>query len=156
MRGLYYVVFRIFRFAIDKGVDRETPFFYTSLAVTLLVGFNIYTIYILLNYLNLIRDITEVLPNKFYILIPVFILWNFIYFGIAKPKRFLSYNFEKTKKGGFAVVGYIILTALTFVLVANLNRARLQQERLANPVKTEEVQEKKPSLESKIRKWFKG
>lgn len=54
-----------------------------------------------------------------------------------------------------AVVGYIVLTALTFILVANLNRARLAKERLANPVETEEVQQKRPSLEGKIRKWFK-
>lgn len=152
MRVLYYLMFRIYRYAIDRGIERDIPFFYASLAATVLVGINLYTIYFLLNYSNLVRDF---LPNKFYVLIPMLILWSIIYFGIARPKRFLNYDFEKTRKGGLAVVGYIVLTALTFILVANLNRARLAEERLANPVKTEEVKEKKPSLEGKIRKWFK-
>lgn len=154
MRVLYYLMYRIYRYAIDRGIARDIPFFYVSLAVTVLVGYNLYTIYFLLNYLHLFKDITEYIPNKFYILIPTFILWSIIYFGIARPKRFLKYNFPQTKKGGFAVVGYMIFTALTFILVANLNRARLAEERLVNPVKIEEVQ-KKPSLEGKIRKWFK-
>lgn len=154
MRVLCYLMFRIYSFYVDRGIERDIPFYYMSLAVTVLVGFNLYTIYFLLNYLHFVGDITEYLPNKFYVLIPMAVLWSIIYFGIARPKRFLKYDFEKTIRGGFAVVGYMVLTALTFILVANLNRARLAEERLANPVKTEQVQ-KKPSLEGKIRKWFK-
>lgn len=152
MKILYYLMFRIYRFAIDRGIERDIPLFYVSLAVTVLIGVNVFTIYFLLNYLQLV-SIKEILPNKFYVLIPMSVLWSILYFGIARPRRFLNYSFEKTKKGSFAVVGYMILTASTFILVANLNRARLAEERLANPVKTEQVQ-KKPSLEGKIRKWF--
>lgn len=154
MKILYYLTFCIYRFAIDRGIERDIPLFYVSLVLTVLIGVNIFTIYFLLNYLHFVSDIKDFLPNKFYVLIPMVVLWSIIYFGIARPKRFLNYNFEKTKKGGFTVMGYMILTALTFILVANLNRARLAEERFANPVKTEQVQ-KKPSLEGKIRKWFK-
>lgn len=155
MKLLYYLMFRIYRFYLDRGIERDIPFFYMSVAVTVLIGVNTFTIFFLLNYFHLVRDITEILSNKYYVLIPISILWSIVYFGISKPKRFLNYDFGKTRKGGFAVVGYIVLTAITFILVANLNRARLAEDRLANPFKTEEVKEKKPSLEGKIRKWFK-
>ncbi|GAB3430188.1 hypothetical protein [Niabella aquatica] len=151
---LYYLTFRVYRFYIDKLNESHIPLIYTASVVSILLWINIFTLYALLAHLHLVRDMTEILPNKFYVLIPMSVLWGIIYFGIVRPRRFLNYDFEKTRKGGFAIVSYIVLTALTFVLVANLNRARLAEERLANPVKTEEVQ-KKPSLEGKIRKWFK-
>lgn len=154
MRVLYYLMFRIYSFYTDRGIERDIPFFYMSLAVTVLIWTNIFTVYGLLAHLNFVRDTTEIFPNKFYVLIPMSVLWSIIYFGIARPKRFLNCDFEKTRKGSFTVIGYIVLTAVTFILVGNLNRARLAEELLANPVKTEEVQ-KKPSLEGKIRKWFK-
>lgn len=153
MRLLYYLMFRISRFYTDRGIERDIPFFYMSVAVTILIGINIYSVYVYLVYIDLAKDVTEYFPNKFYPLIPMAVLWSIIYFGIVKPKRFLNYNFEKTKKGGFAVVGYMVVTAMTFILVANMNRARLAEERLSNHVKTEEVQ-KKPSLERKVREWF--
>lgn len=101
MRVLSYLMFRIYRFGTDRGIARDIPFYYVSLVVTLLVGFNLYTIYFLLNYFSLVRDIIEILPNKYYVLIPMCVLWSIIYFGIARPKRFLNYNFEKTRKGGW-------------------------------------------------------
>lgn len=151
---LYYLTFRIYRFYIDKLSEFHIPLIYTASVVSILLWINIFTLYALFAHLHLVSDITEFIPNKFYVLIPMSILWSIVYFGIIRPKGFLNYNFEKTKKGGFAVVGYIVLTILSFILVANLNRARLAEKGLANPVKTEEVQ-KKPSLEGKIRKWFK-
>lgn len=126
-----------------------------SWAVAVLVWTNIFTVYGLMSCLNIVGDIKKNLPNKFYVLIPTFVLWGVIYYGIARPKRFLNYNFQKSVKGGFLVVAYMVLTAVAFVIVANINRERLEKERLANPVKTEDVRKKRPSLEGKIRKWFK-
>lgn len=82
------------------------------------------------------------------------LLWSIIYFGIARPKRFLNYDFEKDKKGGWRVIIYILLTATFIIFEANFNRTKLTEEHLENTDQTEQVQ-KKPSLEGKVRKWFK-
>lgn len=154
MRVLCYLMFRIYQFYTDRGIERDIPFFYMSLAVTVLVGINLYTLFFALTYFNIIKSIPDFLSNRFYALIPISALWCIIYFGIARPKKFLNYGFEKTSRGGVRVVGYIIFTALAFILIANLNRSKLIEEKLTNQVSTKEVQ-KRPSLEGRIRKWFK-
>ena len=50
----------------------------------------------------------------------------------------------------FALIGHIVLVVLTFILVANLNRAGLVSGHFANLGKTEDVH-KKLSLEWKMK-----
>lgn len=154
MKVLYYLMFRIYTFYTERGIERDVPFFYISLVVTILLWTNMFSVYIFFIYFNIAEDILEYFPNKFYVLIPIFVLWSIIYFGIVRRKYFLNYDFDKSVRGGFLVIVYIIFTTVTFVLAANLNRARLVEKRLFNPIKTERIQENKPSLEGKIRKWF--
>ncbi|MDN3672411.1 hypothetical protein QWY99_04990 [Flavobacterium branchiarum] len=83
------------------------------------------TLYFLLDYLNLAIEIT----NKFYIVIFMVLVWFLNYFYIIKKEDFLKYDFQKDKRGGFIIVVFIALTVLLFVLVANLNRDKIFNER---------------------------
>jgi hypothetical protein len=154
MRVYNYFLFRVYRFYTDKMKETQMPLFYTSAVSTVVVGFNLFTVYAILDYL----DAVVMFSGKYLILIPAGVIWTITHFFFVKGKRFLEYGFKKGVKGGFLVISYIVLTAALFITVANLNRAKLEKQRLANPVKTEQIQkqkdEKPKSLEGRIRKWF--
>lgn len=95
MKGLYYLMFRIYRFYIDRRIERDIPLFYMSIAVTVFVWINIFTLYAFLASFHFVIYVDEVLPNKYYVVLPMAALWSIIYFGIGRPKRFLNYNFKK-------------------------------------------------------------
>lgn len=77
---------------------------------------------------------------------------NYILF--IKGKRFLNYNFKKDFKGGISIVVYILLTTITAISVANLNRSKIFEQRRKEPLKKHTP--RRPSLEGKIREWFKN
>jgi hypothetical protein len=96
-----------------------------SFVTTVLISVNLISIYFLFFYLNMLVEI----PNKFYIIIFMVLLWIFNYFFIIKKEKFLNYNFQKDKKGGYVIVIYIILTAVFAIMIANKNRERIFKER---------------------------
>ncbi len=149
MKVYYYLLFRIYRFYIDKINEKQIPLFYTCCVSTTLVYFNLYTTYTYLIYKGLFKDI---LPNKYYVLIPIGAILILNYFAFVKNKVFLDYKFKKDIKGGMAIIFYLVISIGLFIMVANCNRAKIKQQRLnhptANPIK------QKPSLEGKIRKWL--
>jgi len=150
MKIYYYFLFRVYRFYTDKMKETKIPLFYTSAVSTAVTGFNLFTIYSILNYI----EVVKMFSGKYLILIPTVILWGITHFLFVRGKAFLKYDFKKSIKGGFLVVAYIMFTAIAFIIVANLNRAKLAKGSIGNPVKNEQVQKKKPSLEGKIQNWL--
>jgi len=151
MKIYYYFLFRVYRFYTDKMKETQIPLFYTSAVSTAVTGFNLFTVYSFLDYM----EVVKMFSGKYLILIPTMILWVITHFLFVQGKRFLKYDFKKSVKGGFLVVAYILFTAVAFIIVANFNRAKLAKGSIGNPVKTEHVQKKEPSLERKIGNWLK-
>jgi hypothetical protein len=120
MKPYDYLLFRIYRFYTDKMEEREIPLFYTSVASSVLVVFNLLAIHSLLKYFELIPTV-----NKYFILIIAFLLWGINNFLIVKKKRFLERKFIKNIKGGWLVIIYIVLTAVFSIIIANYNRNKI-------------------------------
>jgi len=75
-------------------------------------------------------DISKILiPNEFSVFIYVIIFGLLNYYFFIKDKKFLNYGFEADKKGGYFIVVFIILMAVSFVFIANKNREKISQER---------------------------
>ncbi|MEE9348542.1 MAG: hypothetical protein V3U80_00680 [Flavobacteriaceae bacterium] len=74
-------------------------------------------------------------------------LFNYYYFVF--PKKFLNYNFKKDRKGTIAITIFVLVIFINTVVSSNYNRTKIFK---MSPI---EQIDKKPSLEGKVRKWFK-
>jgi hypothetical protein len=149
MRAYNYLLFRIYRFYTDRIKEKDIPLIYTSSVSTILVYFNLNTIYSYLVYKDVVK---EIIPNKFYALIPMVIIWVLNYFIFVRRARFLECNFRKDIRGGVFVIMYFLLTAALAINIANYSRSKITELRRNHPKVSQTKQ--KPSLEGKIRKWF--
>ena len=123
---LYYLLFRIYKFYTDRMKEKEIPLFYTSCVSTILIYFNLMTIYVLLVYWDLVA---EIITGKYYSLIPMAIIWLFNYFLFVRSEIFLKYNFRKDVKGGILIGFYIFITAASSIAVANYNREKILRDK---------------------------
>jgi RsiW-degrading membrane proteinase PrsW (M82 family) len=74
--------------------------------------------------------ITEkILPNKTSLIFFILIIGFFNYMFFIKPKNFLNYGFKTDKKGGFTIVGFLIIIVICFVFFANKSRDKIFKER---------------------------
>jgi len=149
MKVYNYLLFRIYRFYTDKIKEKDIPLIYTSTVSTVLVYFNLYAIYSFLVYKDFVK---ELMPNKYYVLITMGIIWILNYLFFVKRARFLECDFTKDIGGGVLIIIYFLFTITTSIVVANYSRAKIEIQRhshpTANPIK------QKPSLEGKVKKWF--
>ena len=150
MRAYYYFLFRVYKFYTDRMKENDIPLIYVASISTLLIFFNVFTVYSWLIYSDYFNDI---IPSKYYILIPIAIIWLLNYFVFVRREFFLECNFTKDIKGGLLIILYMVITAASFIIVANYNREKLLKHQQEHPV-TEQVKQR-PSLEGKIKKWWK-
>lgn len=151
MKIYNYLLFRIYRFYTDVMKEKEIPLVYVTTVSTLFIGFNLYTISSYLVFKDIIHEIISS-KSRVIVCLVVILFLNYVLF--IKSKRFLSYNFKKDFKGGISVVFYMLFTAIIFIWVANLNRAKIFEQRRKEPLK--EHTQRRPSLEGKIREWLKN
>jgi len=119
MRLYNYLIYRIYYFYIDIIKENDLPFFITSIVITILVFFNIFSIYGFIVNLYKIYLINEI----FYLISIWILIFIFNYIIIVKPGYFLEMNFNKTKKGTLGVLLYILLSIVLFIIVAEINRS---------------------------------
>ncbi|WP_131535593.1 hypothetical protein [Pedobacter nototheniae] len=150
MRAYYYFLFRVYKFYTDRMKENDIPLIYVASISALLIFFNVFTVYSWLIYCDYFNDI---IPSKYYILIPIAIIWLLNYFVFVRRELFLECNFTKDIKGGLLIILYMVITAASFIIVANYNREKLLKHQQEHPV-TEQVKQR-PSLEGKIKKWWK-
>lgn len=150
MRAYYYFLFRVYRFYTDGMKENDIPLIYVSSISTLLIFFNIFTVYSWLIYRDYLNDI---IPSKYYVLIPIAIIWLLNYFVIVRRKLFLECNFNKDINGGLLIILYMVITAASFIIVANYNREKLFKHQQGHQVR-EQVKQR-PSLEGKVKKLWK-
>jgi len=150
MRAYYYFLFRVYKFYTDRMKENDIPLIYVASISTLLIFFNVFTVYSWLIYSDYFNDI---IPSKYYVLIPIAIIWLLNYLVFVRRELFLECNFTKDIKGGLLIILYMVITAASFIIVANYNREKLLKHQQEHPV-TEQVKQR-PSLEGKIKKWWK-
>jgi hypothetical protein len=147
IRAYNYLLFRIYKFYTDRLKQNDSPFIYVTSVSTIFIYINLFSLYGLLVYNNVFNDI---IPGKYYVVIPLGIIWALNYFFFVKREYFLECNFKKDVKGGMLVVLYIFITISLFITIANYNRAKLFKQRREHPVNEQTKQT--PSLEGKIRR----
>ncbi|SFA42877.1 hypothetical protein SAMN04488511_103187 [Pedobacter suwonensis] len=71
MRAYYYFLFRVYKFYTDRMKKNDIPLIYVASISTLLIFFNVFTVYSWLIYSDYFNDI---IPSKYYVLIPIAII----------------------------------------------------------------------------------
>ena len=120
-KAYYYLCFRIYMFYKDTMNENDFPALFTSLAVTVILAVNLMSIY----YVFVTLGIVDEIPNKYYTLTFGFLVWLANYFLFIKQLKFLDYNFEKDEKGGYVIIGFLLITILFFIIVANCHRSQI-------------------------------
>ena len=111
---------------IKGSITRETevPLIYVSAISTILIAFNLFTIYATLNYFGYLT-----MFSLEYFVIALGILWLLNHLIFVRNKKFLDYSFNTHAVGSLLILAYILLTALSFIVLANKNRERIFSER---------------------------
>ena len=130
MKFYYYLLFRVFTSLNDprKKNDAMTINVLLTNVSTLIIWFIIYTLLLFID--NYCFTITEkILPNKTGLIFLVLFIGFLNYMFFIKPKKFLNYGFKTDKKGGFTIVGFLIIVVICFVFVTNKSRYKIFKER---------------------------
>lgn len=130
MRYYYYILYRIFNSLSEprKQNNARTINILLTNTSTLIVWFGIYTLLSYTDYYCFsISDI--LIPNKYFVFIYIIILAFLNYYFFIKDKKFLNYGFKADKKGGYSIIGFIVIVVLLFVFIANKNREKISKER---------------------------
>lgn len=121
IKPYHYLLFRIYRFYVDIMKEKDVPLIYVSAISSILIYINFLTFLPSLEFLSI--DINYYISNKIFVLFSLLFLWITNYLFFVRPKKFLKLNFKKDKTGGFLVLIYIILTAISFILIAKYHRS---------------------------------
>lgn len=136
MRAYEYFLFRIYMFYKNKMKDKRNLLLPTSFVSTTIICINLMTIYFYFIY----KDLVPAVPNKYFIVGFMIIIWLINYYSIIIKENFLKRNFHIDVKGGIAVIGYIIMTFFIFIVLANYNREKIFKYREINKIKLESHQ----------------
>jgi hypothetical protein len=130
MKAYYYLLFRLYSTLSDpkKQNDEKTIIYLTTSTSTFLLCFSLLTIILFID-VYFIEIVNQILLNKFIIILFMVIIGFFNYRLFIKGRKFLNYNFKSDKKGGYAIIGFIIFLAFIFVFIANINREKIFKER---------------------------
>ena len=129
MKIYSYLLFRIYHFYKDSKYENGNYTLSTSIVSTLLISIHVLTIYFLLR----INGIPLIELNFGIITGCMGFFWAVNYFLFVRNESFLHYNFTKDKKGGYFIIGYLLLTTFIVVYTAQLHRKQvLESPRCAN------------------------
>ncbi|REC61488.1 hypothetical protein DRF65_14950 [Chryseobacterium pennae] len=149
MKAYYYFLFRIYRYYKDKRNEGEFEALFSVAAVSsVILSFHLIGVYIITNYFDLVSVIT----NKVYMILFMIIVGCVNYYFFVRDKKFLNYGFQKDRKGGIYIIIYIFFLGISLIIVSNINREKIFEERRKNP--TIENTGNRKSLIGDIVKWF--
>jgi amino acid transporter len=129
MKSYYYLLYRIYNYYLEKGKEEIwVSISRTLLVSTLLIYFFLYTSCAYVDFYS-VKFLDKIVTGKTSVIILMAIIGLLNYWFFIKPKKFLNYGFKADKKGGYAIIGLIVLMAVSFVFIANKNRDRIFKER---------------------------
>jgi hypothetical protein len=130
MRAYYYLLFRLYNTLSEpkKQNNEKTVIYLATSTSTFLLCFLILTIILFIDF-YFFKILNQISPNKFIIILYMVVVGFLNYWFFIKGKKFLNYNFKTDKKGGYAIIGFITILALSFVFIANKNREKIFKER---------------------------
>ena len=129
MRLYNYLLFRLYDYYNRvRKEDAVLSLYFTVTASTLLIYLFLYTAFAYVDFYSL-KFLNKIVTGKTSVVCLMGIIGFLNYWFLIKPKKFLNHNFKTDKKGGYVIVGFIVLLALMFVLIANKNREKIFKER---------------------------
>lgn len=134
MKQFNYLLFRLYDYYHRvRKEDAGLSLYFTVTASTLIIYFVFYNI---LTYIDFyfFKIVNQLLPNKFSIAVFIVVIGLLNYWLFIKDRNFLNYNFKSDKKGSYAIIGFIIFLALSFVFVANKNREKNFKDRQSEKI----------------------
>lgn len=128
MRIYNYLLFRIYDYYIRvRKEDAGLSLYFTVTASTLIIWFILFIVSAYIDFYCLeFSHIAE--TNRFSIIISMTIIGLLNYWFFIKDRKFLNYNFKADKKGGYTIVGFLVLLALIFAIIVNKKRDRISNE----------------------------
>ena len=129
MKIYNYLLFRIYRYNFDYCKQNEKEALISTLILSSFALCSIF--FILFTYIDFYYfDFTsKISPNKITMFIYILLIAFINYWFFIKNRKFLNYNFNSDKKGGYVIIGFIVFLALSFVFIANKNRDKIFKER---------------------------
>ena len=132
MRAYYYLLYRLYVFYTKTLRRDDQPLLNVAVVSSLLVLFNLLTIYYALHLYGLVPKI-EI--NVFFILLMGLVLIA-NYFLFVRSEHFLHCNFKQDRSGGIKVLLFVAFTITAFIITANKNRERIFAEREKSKIET--------------------
>lgn len=130
MKVYHYLLFRLYTQLMNpkNENDERTAVIITTTTSTFILYFFILTIVSFIDfYIFEIFDL--IFPNKILVIMYMCVIGILNYWFFVKSKKFLNYNFKTDKKGGYTIMGFILVLALSWVFIANKNRDKVFKER---------------------------
>lgn len=129
MKAYYYLIFRIYKYYTDYcKQDDKTAVISTSIISSFVTIFSILTILLYFDnyYFSFINTI---LPNKIITVFYIIILALINHLLFIRQKRFLNYNFSKTKNGKLLVFTYFLFIIILFYYIVDIHTDKIFKER---------------------------
>ncbi len=129
MRVYNYLLFRLYDYySRVRKEDAGLSLYFTVTASTLIICFTLYTAFVYIDYYFL-TSLKFIITGKLSVIILMATIGFLNYWFFIKDRKFLNYNFKNDKKGGYGIIGFIVLLALSFIFIANKNREKIFKER---------------------------
>lgn len=132
MKYYNYLLFRIYQqMILNKENDISTILFLLTSVSTLFVYFTFNVIILIINY-YFVKIYNFIFLNETAIIFYMFLIAFFNYEFFVKPKKFLNYNFNKDKKGGYVISIYLISIVVLLYYFGNQyrNNIKIEKKRL--------------------------
>ena len=129
MRIYNYLLFRLYDYYNRvRNEDTGLSLYFTVTASTLIICFTLYTTFVYIDYYFL-TSLKFIITGKASVVFLMGIIGFVNYWFFIRERKFVNYNFKTDKKGGFVIIGFIAILALSFVFIANKNREKIFEER---------------------------
>jgi len=129
MKRYYYLLFRMYNHYINTDKKNISETLYSIvIASTVLIYMILFTVFAYIDFFCF-KIIDQILPNNSSVIAFMAIIGFLNYWFFIKDKKFLNYNFKTDKKGGYAIIGFMVLLACIFIFIVNKNREKIFAER---------------------------
>lgn len=129
MKNYYYLLYRVYIYYRKDYSESDGLSIYSTTVVSTLFLYFILLIPVLYIDYYFIKILNNLISGKLSVIIIMLAIGFLNYWFFIRNKKFLNFGFKTDKKGGYAIIGFIVLLALSFVFITNKNRDKIFKER---------------------------